>query len=60
MPAATTTRLTIKQDALRVLSKRDEALAVLPIPLRTTAAGSTTTLTDTKLGRGTTQANRYD
>lgn len=60
MPAATVTRITIKQDALRVLAKRDEALAALPIPLVTTSAGSTTTLVDTKLGRGTTQANRYD
>lgn len=57
---ASTTRLVMKQDVLRVLNKRDEALAGLPIPLRTTTAGSTTTLLDSKLGRGTTQANRYD
>jgi hypothetical protein len=54
------TRLLIKQDVVRVLAKRDEVLAALPVPLLTTASGSTTTLKDTKLGRGSGQANRYD
>jgi hypothetical protein len=55
-----TSRETIKQDVIGALAPRDEALAKLPVPLRTTGGGSTTTLVDTKLGRGTTQANRYD
>lgn len=57
---ATVTQLTIKEDVLRALGRRDEAIAMLPVPLVTTAGGSTTTLVDTKLGRGTTQANKYD
>jgi hypothetical protein len=56
----TVTQLTVKQDVLRALGRRDEAIAMLPVPLVTTGGGSTTTLVDTKLGRGTTQANRYD
>lgn len=58
--ATLTSREVIKQDAIRGLAPRDEAIAKLPVPLQTTKAGSTTTLVDTKLGRGTTQANRYD
>ncbi len=54
------TRLQIKQDVVRVLKMRDEALATLPVPLVATAAGSTTTIIDAKLGRGTLQTNRYD
>ncbi len=58
--AVLTSREAIKQDVLKELAPRDEALAKLPVPLRATGTGSTTTLIDTKLGRGTTQANRYD
>jgi hypothetical protein len=58
--AVLTSREVIKQDVIQALAPRDEAIAKLPTPLRTTGAGSTTTLVDTKLGRGTTQANRYD
>jgi hypothetical protein len=58
--AILTSREVIKQDVIQALAPRDEAIAKLPTPLRTTSAGSTTTLVDTKLGRGTTQANRYD
>lgn len=58
--ATLTSRDTIKEDVVKVLAPRDEALANLSTPLQTTTAGSTTTLVDTKLGRGTTQANRYD
>lgn len=54
------TRLQIKLDVVRVLKMRDEALANLPVPLVATAAGSTTTIIDAKLGRGTLQTNRYD
>ncbi len=55
------TELVIKQDVLRVLNKRDEVLSRLPVPLVTTSVSpSTTTLRDTRLKRGTTQANRYD
>ena len=56
----TVTRLVVKQDCLRVLNKRDAALKVLPVPLVSTSGGSTTTLVDTKLGRGTTQNGKYD
>jgi hypothetical protein len=58
--AILTSREVIKQDVIQALAPRDEAIAKLPTPLRTTGGGSTTTLVDTKLGRGTTQANRYD
>lgn len=57
---ATVTRLLTKYDVLRILNKRDAALKALPVPLITTSAGSTTTLLDTKLGRGTSNANKYD
>lgn len=58
--AVLTSRELIKQDVIQELAPRDEAIAKLPTPLRSTGAGSTTTLVDTKLGRGTTQDNRYD
>lgn len=51
---------TIKQDILRIMNQRDEALANLPIPLSATADGTTTTIVDTKLTRGSAQSNRYD
>lgn len=56
----TVTRLVTKYDVLRVLNKRDASLKALPVPLFHTTAGTTTTVIDTKLGRGTTQANKYD
>jgi hypothetical protein len=58
--ATLTSRELIKQDVIGALAPRDEALAKLPVPLITTSAGSTTTLLDTKLGRGTTEVNKYD
>ncbi len=58
--ADTTSRAVTKQDALRVLVKHDSVLADLPMPLLITSTGGTTTITDTKLGRGTGQANRFD
>lgn len=48
------------QDVLAIFAEKDESLADLPIPLRLTADGSTTTIKDTKLGRGTSQTARYD
>ncbi len=54
------TFLVTKQDVLRVLNKRDSALAGLAIPGVTTVIGSTTVLNDTLLGFGTSQANKYD
>lgn len=54
------TLLVTKQDVLRVLNKRDAALAGLSIPGVTTVIGNTTTLNDTRLGFGTSQANKYD
>lgn len=46
---------------MRHFAEEDEALHGLPVPLSTTAnAAGTTTLDDSKLGRGTTDANRYD
>lgn len=47
-------------DMLRVLRMRDPVVAALAVPMKTTATGSTTTLRDTKLDRGTTDANRYN
>lgn len=58
---ATVTRLNIKQDVVRVLKMRDEALAALPVPLVSTSASSNrVTIIDTKLSRGTVQTNRFD
>ncbi len=51
---------TIKGDILRIMNQRDESLANLPIPLSPTADGTTTTIKDTKLTRGSAQSNRYD
>lgn len=50
----------IKEDILRIVNQRDESLANLPIPLEPTADGSTTTIVDTKLMRGSGQTNRFD
>lgn len=54
------TFLVTKQDVLRVLNKRDAAVAMLAIPSVTTLLGSTTVLNDDQLGFGTSQANKYD
>lgn len=54
------TFLVVKQDVLRVLNKRDPAVAPLAIPGVTTLIGSTTVLNDDQLGFGTGQANKYD
>ena len=54
------TFLVTKQDVLRVLNKRDAAIAGLAIPGVTTDLGSTTVLNDSQLGFGTSQANKYD
>ena len=55
------TRITLKKRIARILNRSDEVVAMLPVPLTTTTiAGSTTTLRDTALARGTTAAGRYD
>ena len=54
------TRKTIKYDIVRHFAEEDEALHGLPIPSTTTSDGTTTTLLDTTLSRGTVDANRYD
>ena len=55
------TRITLKQRIARILNRSDEVVAMLPVPLATTTiAGSTTTLRDTALARGTTATGRYD
>ena len=58
-----TTRLQIEADVVRqlIVDLGDMALAILPVPLSCTAdGGSTTTLVDTKLGRGSRDSNAYD
>ncbi len=50
----------IKGDILRIVNQRDESLANLPIPLSPTSDGTTTTIVDTKLVRGSGQTNRFD
>lgn len=58
---STQTRRNIKLDIVKHFARGDEALQGLPIPLVTTAnAAGTTTLDDSKLSRGTTDANAYD
>lgn len=55
------TRITLKQRIARILNRADEVVALLPVPLTTTAlAADTTSLRDTALARGTTAAGRYD
>lgn len=54
------TRIALKQDIINVFAARDEALAGLTMPLTTTSLGSSTTLIDTGLIRGTVNANFYD
>ncbi len=56
----TVTRLLVKYGVLRTLNKRDEALKALPVPLFLTTASTTTTVIDTKLGRGSTANSKYD
>lgn len=51
---------TIKQDILRIINQRDEALANLPIPLTATSDGAVGTIITTQLTRGSGQSNRYD
>jgi hypothetical protein len=50
----------VEKDILAILAQEDSGVDRLPIPSRTTAAGTTTTLKDRVLGRGTGQANRFD
>lgn len=58
---STQTRRNIKLDIVKHFARGDEALQGLPIPLVTTAnAAGTTTLDDSKLSRGTTDANAFD
>lgn len=58
---STQTRRNIKLDIVKHFARGDEALQGLPIPLATTAtAAGVTTLDDSKLSRGTTDANAYD
>ena len=57
---STNTRKIIKYDIVRHFNQEDEALHGLPVPMTTTGGGSTTTLVDTTLSRGTTDGNRYD
>ncbi len=48
------------QDVLAIFAHADPALAGLPIPLIAGTIGSTTTISDPALSRGTTQNARYD
>ncbi len=48
------------QDVLAIFAHTDPALVGLPIPLVAGTIGSTTTISDPALSRGTTQATRYD
>lgn len=54
------TRVSIEQRLIRLFARHDDALAQFPVPLSTTSGGSTTTLVDSKLGRGSTDANLFD
>ena len=57
-----TTYRDVEEDVVRELVKAlgDMSLANLPVPLSLTTGGTTTTVVDTKLGRGTRDANAYD
>lgn len=57
-----TDRREIEEDVVSqlVIDLGDMSLAGLPVPLSVTTDGSTTTLIDSKLGRGTRDANAYD
>ena len=58
---STNTRRNIKLDIVKHFARGDEALQGLPIPLVTTATSAgVTTLDDSKLSRGTADANAYD
>ena len=48
------------QDIVRVLAALDQKTAGLIVPSPTTSNGTTTTVVDTKLGRGSRDANFYD
>lgn len=56
------TLLQLEQAIIRRWTKlvKDDKVARVPVPSVTTAAGSTTTLNDRELGRGTTPANVYN
>ena len=54
-------RIDIEADILRVLAQRDPDVALLPVPLVTTAtSGDTLGVRSTVLGRGTGRGGRYD
>ncbi len=54
------TRLTLFQDVIRILAALHPATRGLIVPSPTTSNGTTTTVVDTKLGRGSKDANFYD
>ena len=58
--AISTSRLLIKQDLLRRLMQLDENLRGLPVPLPTTALGTSTTLVAARARLGTGNANMFD
>ena len=54
------TRIVLKQRIARILNRSDESVALIPVPSATTILGTTATVRDTTLARGTTAAERYD
>jgi hypothetical protein len=53
-------RRNLKFDIVRVFAQRDEVVAMLAVPLTSTGDGSTTTIVDTALGRGTKGSGAYN
>ncbi len=56
----TTASIDIQADIVRILAQKDDALATFPVPSKSTAAGTVTTVKDRRLGLGTVTAGRYN
>ena len=54
-----TSRVSLEEDIVRILSKRDPDAAQVDIPGTTTGAGDTSSVIDTALGRGTIRSGRF-
>ncbi len=50
----------IQADIVRILAQKDDALATFPVPSKSTAAGTATTVKDRRLGLGTGTAGKYN
>ena len=54
------TSIDIQADIVRILAQKDDKVAMLPVPSKSTAAGTTVTVKDRRLGVGTGTAGQFN